>query len=125
MLYLFERISVRARGSDGKAEAFDEADAIVAQIRRIASTGRHAGAAIPAVPWGMQSVTTIGEKATSQLEGYAQKLQAAIVLHEPRLDAVRVSVERRDDALSPYGLVINASFPGEEQPRNVRVAAPF
>lgn len=125
MLYLLERISVCPRGGNGKAEPFEEADAILAQVRRIASTGRHAGDGIAAVPWGMQSVTTIGANATNQLASYAQLLGAAIALHEPRLEAVRVTVEPRDDALSPYGLVINAIFPGEEQPRNVRVAAPY
>jgi predicted component of type VI protein secretion system len=125
MLYLFERISVRPRGSDGKPEAFDEAAAAAAQVQRIASTWRNAGATVAVVPWGMQAVTTLGASATVQLEAYAQKLGEAIARHEPRLKSVRVSVEPRDDALSPYGLVINASFPGEEQPRNVRVAAPY
>lgn len=125
MLYLFERLSVLPRGADGKAEPFDEAAAVMAQIQRIASTGRHAGQAIAVVPWGMQAVTTIGASATVQLEAYARTLGDAIARHEPRLNSVRVSVERRDDALGPYGLLINATFPDEEQPRNVRVAAPF
>lgn len=125
MLYLFERISACPCGSDGKVEGFDEAAAVLAQIQRIASTRRQVGGVIAAVPWGMQATTTIGESASVQLESYARALGEAIARYEPRLASVRVSVEPRDDALSPYGLLINARFPGEEQPRNVRVAAPF
>jgi predicted component of type VI protein secretion system len=125
MLFLFERLSVLPRGIDGKAEPFDEEAAVMAQIQRIASTGRLAGDAIPAVPWGMRSATTIGANATLQLDAYAKTLGEAIERHEPRLSSVQVSVEHRDDALSPYGLVVSATFPDEEQPRNVRVAAPF
>lgn len=125
MMYLFERISVLPRGADGKEEPFDEAAAVMAQIQRIASTWRHAGQAIAAVPWGMQAVTTIGASATVQLEAYARTLGEAIERHEPRLSSVHVTVERRDDALSPCGVLINATFPDEDQPRNVRVPAPF
>ena len=125
MMYLFERISAPPRGADGKQEPFDEAAAVMAQIQRIASTGRQAGQGIAAVPWGMQAVTTMGANATIQLEAYARTLGEAIERHEPRLSSVHVTVERREDALSPYGLLISATFPDEDQPRNVRVPAPF
>lgn len=125
MLYLFERLSVLPRGLDGKTEPFDEVAAVMAQIQRIASTSRHSGEGIPVVPWGMRPVTTIGAHATVQLDAYAKTLREAIVRHEPRLTSVQVSVEQREHALSPYGLVVSATFPNEQRPRNVRVAAPF
>ena len=125
MLFLFERLSVLPRGLDGRTEPFDEAAAVMAQIQRIASTGRHAGDGIAAVPWGMRSVTTMGVGATVQIEAYAKTLGEAIERHEPRLTSVRVTVERGDDPLTPYGLLVNAILPDESQPRNVRVAAPY
>ena len=125
MLFLFERLSVLPRGLDGRTEPFDEAAAVMAQIQRIASTGRHAVDGIAAVPWGMRSVTTMGVGATVQIEAYAKTLGEAIERHEPRLTSVRVTVERGDDPLTPYGLLVNAILPDESQPRNVRVAAPY
>ncbi len=125
MQFLFERLSVPPRGLDGRAEPFDEVAAVTAQIQRIAATSRHAGEAIPAVPWGMRSVVTVGSNATVQIEAYAKLLREAIVRYEPRLTSVGVSVERGEDPLSPYGLLVNAVFPGEAQPRNVRIAAPY
>lgn len=125
MLYLFERLSVRPRGGDGKSEAFDETAAVLAQIQRIAATGRRIGDSVATVPWGLPAVTTIGESATVQLQDYARGLAAAIARYEPRLKSVRVLVEPREDALGPYGLLVSACFPGDERPRNVRIAAPF
>ena len=125
MQFLFERLSVMPRDLDGRVEPFDEVAAVTAQIQRIASTSRHAGDAIASVPWGMRSVVTMGATATLQIEAYAKQLGDAIARHEPRLTSVRVSVERGEDPLSPYALLVNAVFPDEAQPRNVRVAAPY
>lgn len=125
MQFLFERLSVLPRGLDGHAEPFDEVAAVTAQIQRIASTSRNTGDAIAGVPWGMRSVVTMGSNATVQIEAYAKMLGDAIVRYEPRLTSVNVSVERGEDPLSPYGLLVNAVFPDEAQPRNVRVAAPY
>jgi predicted component of type VI protein secretion system len=125
MQYLFERLSVLPRNLDGKVEPFDQAAAIVAQIQRIASTSRCVGDAVGVVPWGMRAVPTIGANATLQIEAYAKTLSDAIARYEPRVKSVCVSIERNDDPLSPYGLMVSAIFPDENQPRNVRVAAPF
>ena len=125
MQFLFERLSVLPRGPDGKSEPFDEVAAVVAQIQRIASTTRSVGDGVGVVPWGMRAVPTLGSNATLQIEAYAKALGEAIARYEPRLTSVRVSVERRDDPLSPYGLLVNAVFPDEDQPRNVRVAVPY
>lgn len=123
-MFLFERLSVLPRGLDGSPEPFDEAAAIMAQIQRIASTGKHGGDAIAGVPWGMRSVVTMGSNATVQIEAYAKRLADAIRRHEPRLRSVRVTVERGEDPLRPYGLLVNAILPNESQPRNLRVAVP-
>lgn len=125
MQFLFERLSVLPRGLDGRTEPFDEVAAVTAQIQRIASTSRQVGDAVAGVPWGMRSVVTMGSDATLQIEAYAKMLGDAIVRYEPRLTSVKVSVERGEDPLSPYGLLVNAVFPDEAQPRNVRVAAPY
>jgi predicted component of type VI protein secretion system len=125
MQFLFERLSVLPRSLDGKAEPFDEVAAVVAQIQRIASTMRSVGDGVGVVPWGMRAVPTIGANATLQIEAQAKALGDAIARYEPRLTSVRVSVERRDDPLNPYGLLVSAVFPDEDQPRNVRVAAPL
>lgn len=125
MQFLFERLSILPRGLDGRQEPFDQNAAIVAQIQRIASTGRLVGQDIPAVPWGMPSVVTMGASAIGMIDAYAQALREAIVRHEPRLREVRVETERTSDALSPWRLVVSAVFPDEDQPRNVCVAAPF
>lgn len=125
MQFLFERLSVLPRGLDGRVEPFDEVAAVAAQIQRIASTSRQAGDATAAVPWGMRSVATMGSHATFQIDAYAKMLGEAIARYEPRLRSVRVSVERGEDPLSPYGLLVNAVFPDEAQPRNVRIAAPY
>ncbi len=125
MQFLFERLSVLPRGLDGRTEPFDEVAAVTAQIQRIASTSRQVGEAVAGVPWGMRSVVTMGSDATLQIEAYAKMLGDAIVRYEPRLTSVKVSVERGEDPLSPYGLLVNAVFPDEAQPRNVRVAAPY
>lgn len=125
MQFLFERLNAFPRNLDGKAEPFDPAVAIVAQIQRIASTARNVGDWVGVVPWGMRAVPTIGASATLQLEAYAKTLGEAIARYEPRIRSVRVSVERNDDPLSPYGLLVSAVFPDEDQPRNVRVAAPL
>jgi hypothetical protein len=125
MQFLFERLSVLPRSLDGKAEPFDEISAAIAQIQRIASTARSVGDGVGVVPWGMRAVPTIGASATLQIEAYAKTLGDAIARYEPRLTSVQVSVERNDDPLSPYGLLVSAIFPDEDQPRNVRVAAPF
>lgn len=123
--FLFERLSVLPRNLDGVAEPFDQVAAIVAQIQRIASTARSVGDSVGVVPWGMRAVPTIGASATLQIEAYAKTLGDAIARYEPRIKSVRVSVERNEDPLSPYGLLVSAVFPDENQPRNVRVAAPF
>lgn len=125
MQFLFERLSAFPRNLDGKAEPFDQAAAIVAQIQRIASTARSVGDSAGVVPWGMRAVPTMGASATLQFEAYARTLGEAIARYEPRIRSVRVSVERNEDPLSPYGLLVSAMFPDENQPRNVRVAAPF
>lgn len=125
MQFLFERLSTLPRGLDGRQEPFDQNAAIVAQIQRIAATGRLVGQGIPAVPWGMPSVVTMGANAIGMIDAYAQVLREAIVRHEPRLREVRVETERTSDALSPWRLVVSAVFPNEDQPRNVCVAAPF
>lgn len=125
MQFLFERLSVLPRGLDGRVEPFDEVAAVTAQIQRIASTSRQVGDAIAAVPWGMRSVVTMGSNATVQIEAYAKMLGDAIARYEPRLSSVSVSVERGEDPLSPYGLLVNAVFPDEARPRNVRIAAPY
>lgn len=125
MQFLFERLSVLPRSLDGKAEPFDEVAAAVAQIQRIASTARSVGHSVGVVPWGMRAVPTLGASATLQIEAYAKTLGDAIERYEPRLRSVRISVERSEDPLSPYGLLVSAIFPNEDQPRNVRVAAPF
>lgn len=125
MQFLFERLSVLPRGLDGRVEPFDEVAAVTAQIQRIASTSRQVGDAVAGVPWGMRSVVTMGSNATVQIEAYAKMLGDAIVRYEPRLTSVNVSVERGEDPLSPYALLVNAVFPDEAQPRNVRVAAPY
>lgn len=125
MQFLFERLSVPPRSLDGRVEPFDEVAAVTAQIQRIACTSRHVGDTIAAVPWGMRSVVTMGSNATVRIEAYAKMLGDAIVRCEPRLRSVSVSVERGEDPLSPYGLLVNAIFPDEAQPRNVRVAAPY
>lgn len=125
MQFLFERLSVLPRGLDGRVEPFDEVAAVTAQIQRIASTSRQGGDAIAAVPWGMRSVVTMGSNATVQIEAYAKMLGDAIARYEPRLSSVSVSVERGEDPLSPYGLLVNAVFPDEARPRNVRIAAPY
>lgn len=125
MQFLFERLSVLPRSLDGKAEPFDEVAAAVAQIQRIASTARSVGHSVGVVPWGMRAVPTLGASATLQIEAYAKTLGDAIECYEPRLRSVRISVERSEDPLSPYGLLVSAIFPNEDQPRNVRVAAPF
>ncbi|HEX5127948.1 MAG TPA: GPW/gp25 family protein [Rhodocyclaceae bacterium] len=123
MLYLLERLSVRPRGADGKAEAFDEEAAIVAQIQRIVATWRRNDESIAAVPWGMQSVVEIGQRAKGQLELYAERLRNAIVRYEPRLRGVHVSVESSAEAVDVYYVLISGSFPGEDQPRSIRVQA--
>lgn len=125
MQFLFERLSTVPRSLDGQVEPFDQNAAIVAQIQRIASTGRLVGQGIPAVPWVMPSVVTMGASAIGRIDAYAQALREAIVRHEPRLRDVRVDTERTADAVSPWRLVVSAVFPNEDQPRNVCVAAPF
>ncbi len=125
MQFLFERLSVLPRNLDGRSEPFDQVAAVIAQIQRIASTARSVGDSVAVVPWGMRSVPTMGASATLQIEAYAKTLGDAIARYEPRLKSVQVSVERNDDPLSPYGLLVSAIFPDEDQPRNVRVAAPF
>ncbi len=125
MQFLFERLSVLPRDLDGKSESFDEVTAVIAQIQRIASTARSIGDGIAVVPWGMRAVPTLGASATIQIGAYAKTLGEAIARYEPRLTSVQVSVEHNDDPLSPYGLQVSAIFPDEDQPRNVRVAAPF
>lgn len=125
MQFLFERLSVLPRNLDGRSEPFDQVAAVIAQIQRIASTARRVGDTVAVVPWGMRSVPTMGASATLQIEAYAKTLADAIARYEPRLKSVQVSVERSDDPLSPYGLLVSAVFPDEDQPRNVRVAAPF
>ena len=125
MQFLFERLSVLPRNLDGRSESFDQVAAVIAQIQRIASTARSVGDSVGVVPWGMRSVPTLGASATLQIEAYAKTLGDAIERYEPRLRSVRISVERSEDPLSPYGLLVSAIFPNEDQPRNVRVAAPF
>ncbi|NOT89652.1 MAG: type VI secretion system baseplate subunit TssE [Lysobacter sp.] len=125
MQFLFERLSVLPRNLDGRSEPFDQVAAVIAQIQRIASTARSVGDSVAVVPWGMRSVPTMGASATLQIEAFAKTLGDAIARYEPRLKSVQVSVERHDDPLSPYGLLVSAIFPDEDQPRNVRVAAPF
>lgn len=124
MQFLFERLSVTPRGLDGLHEPFDETAAILAQIQRIVATGRLVGDGIGAVPWGMASVTTIGATAIGRIDAYARRLADAIALHEPRLREVRVEVERSGQPLMPYSLKVTAIFPGEDEPRDVRVPAP-
>lgn len=130
MMYLFERLSMRPQGSDGRPEAFDEVAAVMAQIQRIAATSRHVDADAAAVPWGMPSVVEIGSNATVALERYAQRIAQAIARYEPRLKRVCVTVEaERVDAAAgypnpPYRLVVNAIFPGESQARSLYLAAP-
>lgn len=125
MPFLLERLCARPEGLDRKPEAFDETAAILAQLQRIFSTWRRNGEFVPAVPWGMQSVVELGAGALTSLDHYAGKVAEAVARYEPRLRAVQVKVEPRSDSLGPQGLVISAVFPGEEQPRNVRVAAPY
>lgn len=125
MLFLFERLSVLPRGLDGWQEPFDQHAAIMAQIQRIAATGRLVGEGIAAVPWGLPSVVSMGANATVRIDEYARALRDSIVRYEPRLREVKVDVERADDPLSPWRLVVSAVFPEEDQPRNVRVAAPY
>lgn len=128
--YLFERLSVRPVGNDGRQEAFDETAAIMAQLQRIVATSRHADDNVAAVQWGLRSVVEIGTHASVALERYARQLAEAIARHEPRLKSVHVAVEPEpaenlpESSLSPYRLVVSAVFPGETQARNVRVALP-
>lgn len=129
-MYLFERLSLRPQGSDGRPEAFDEAAAIMAQIQRIVAMSRHVDTDAAAVPWGMPSVVEIGSNATAALERYAQRIAQAIARYEPRLMRVRVTVEaeRAGDAAGypnpPYRLVVSAIFPGESQARSLYLAVP-
>jgi predicted component of type VI protein secretion system len=131
MMYLFERLSARPLGHDGRPEAFDEAATIMAQIQRIAATSRCVDADVAAVPWGLSSVGEIDSNATVELKRYARQLGQAIARYEPRLKGVRVTVEaeRTDDMAAghpnpPYRLVVNAIFPGESQARSLYLAAP-
>lgn len=124
MQYLFERLSVTPRGLDGLPEPFDETAAILAQIQRIVATGRLVGDGIGAVPWGMASVTTVDANAVGRIDAYARRLADAIARYEPRLSGVEVEVERSAQPLMPYCLKVTATFPGEDEPRNVRVPAP-
>ena len=125
MLYLLERLSVSPTHGKGPCEPLDPADAAVAQIQRIAAIARRVDDGVAQVPWGLPATVDIGATATVQLEHYAQALAEAIARHEPRLSAVKVEVERAGDALAPYRLRISALFPGEDQPRDVRVPAPY
>ncbi len=125
MLYLLERLSVSPRRANGRRAPVDPADAAVAQIQRIAAIARRVEDGVAQVPWGLPAPVEIGAAANVRLEAYAQVLADAIVRHEPRLSAVKVEVERIGDALAPYRLRISALFPGEDQPRDVRVPAPY
>ncbi|MBW7901649.1 MAG: GPW/gp25 family protein [Rhodocyclaceae bacterium] len=127
-MFLFERLSVRPPGLDGRPEPFDEEAAVLAQVQRLLATARHAGEAIAVVPWGVRSPVEIGHAASVQLEALAQRLAEAIARHEPRLKNVRVTVETDPQPNAPAGcpfcLVVSALFPGDEQARDVRLAAP-
>ncbi len=125
MLFLFERLSVNPRRADGSREPLNPAIAAMAQVQRIAATSRRIDDAVAQVPWGMPATTTIGAQATVQLEAFAEQLGRAIARYEPRLRSVKVDVERCTDPLGPYRLLVTAVFPGEEQPRDVRVPAPY
>lgn len=124
MPFLLERLSTRPLGLDRRPEAFDEEAAILAQIQRIMSTWRHLGERIARVPWGIQAVVDIGRGDTVQLAHHAAMLAQAIARYEPRLRHVRVKVEANDDPQSLHTLVLTAVFPGEDQPRTLRVAVP-
>lgn len=135
MLYLLERLSVSPRRADGRREPLDPADAAVAQIQRIAAIARRVEDGVAQVPWGLPAPVEMGAAASVRLDVYAQALADAIARHEPRLSAVKVEVERTGadhvgtdqtgGALAPYRLRISALFPGEDQPRDVRVPAPY
>lgn len=125
MQFLLERLSLRPRGPDGREEPFDPVAAAMAQIQRIVATGRQSGGGIGAVPWGMPSTTTISAGSTRELSAYADVLRERIQRHEPRLSEVKVEVERSGDPLSPYVLVVSAVFPNEDEPRDLRIPAPF
>ncbi|WP_168734347.1 GPW/gp25 family protein [Pseudothauera nasutitermitis] len=127
-MFLFERLSVRPPGPDGRPEPFDEEAAILAQVQRILATARHAGDTAAVVPWGVCSPVDIGQAASVRLEALAQELAGAIARHEPRLRQVRVTVEaqaqRGASPDNPFCLVVNACFPGDGPARSVRLAAP-
>jgi len=125
MLFLLERLSVQPPRPDGTREPLDPADAAVAQVQRIAATSRRLDDSVAQVPWGLPAATEIGAHATNQLEVFAQAMRKAIARYEPRLHSVDIVVERTVDPLSPYQLRITAVFPGDVEPRDVRMPAPF
>lgn len=126
MLYLLERLSVpQPRANGARGDALSPADAAVAQVQRIVATSRRLEDEVAQVPWGMPGATEIGAHDKVRLEAYADALGKAIARHEPRLASVKIEVVRTDDPLGPYRLQLTALFPGEEQPRNLCVPAPY
>jgi hypothetical protein len=125
MLFILERLSVTPRSPDGSREPLDPIVAAMAQVQRIAATSRRVDDTVAQVPWGMSATTTIGAHASLRIEAYADELRRAIARYEPRLQSLMVDVERTADPLSPSRLLVTAVFPGEEQPRGLRVPAPY
>lgn len=125
MLFLLERLSVPPQRAGGVRDMPSPADAAVAQVQRIVASARRLDDDVAQVPWGMPTATEIGAYANVRLDAYADALGKAIAKHEPRMRSVRVEVVRTGDPLEPYRLQVTAMLPGEDQPRNLSVPAPY
>ncbi|MDQ1812066.1 type VI secretion system baseplate subunit TssE [Massilia sp. CCM 9210] len=111
MQFLFERLATTVSASTGRAEPFDLASAVAAQIGRLVAVRATApGDEIDLLNFGMPQVVELAHSSRTQLERYAWHLTRLIAHFEPRLTHPAVSLEPRRDSLQPYRLVVSGTL---------------
>lgn len=124
MQFLMERLINRTDPTKGLAPPFDLAEAVAAQIQRIAQCRPDvAGRGIRIDDFGTPSIVeaSIGQH---DLDAWAARLAQAIARYEPRLREVRLEWLATGRALSPQTLVVHGCLDGGAEPRMFRFEMP-
>lgn len=108
MEYLFERLERLGKSPAEAAPAFDLHAAVQAQIQRIVSAHawRFGDDAMNLLNFGMPSIVEVARGSPLQLDRYAQRLKTLIGRYEPRLLQAQVDIEKVNNAMSPYRVVV-------------------
>jgi type VI secretion system lysozyme-like protein len=125
MPFLFERLASVTCALTGRAEAFDLATAVAAQVQRIVAARPRVGERdAELLGFGMPHVVDLASNSRTQLDRYAAQLGRLIARYEPRLREPEVDIVPSGEALRPYRLVVSGILEGDRDPRSFDIELP-